>query len=153
MTALSLLKRFSKAKALKNQNWYNHMRECYEYAAPQRETFFDHSPGAKKNTTIFDDTAVVGLETFASRLQTYMVPPWQQWGLITLGPQVPEEVGEETIEFQGKEVTINEALELTTDIVFDYIHRSNFDTMVYPALIDLGISTANNTAAINSNGV
>jgi len=145
MTALSLLKRFSKAKAIKNQNWYNHMRECYEYAAPQRETFFDHSPGAKKNTTIFDDTAVVGLETFASRLQTYMVPPWQQWGLITLGPQVPEEVGEETIEFQGKEVTINEALELTTDIVFDYIHRSNFDTMVYPALIDLGISTGNMT--------
>ncbi len=145
MTALALLKRFNKAKALKNQNWYNHMRECYEYAAPQRETFFDYTPGQKKNTTIYDDTAVIGLETFASRLQTYMVPPWQQWGLITLGPQVPDEVGEEPVEFNNKTMTVNEALELTTDIVFDYIHRSNFDTMVYPALIDLGISTGNMT--------
>lgn len=145
MTAVKLLKRFSKAKQLRNQNWYNHMRECYEYASPQRETFFDYTAGQKKNQEIYDDTAVVGLETFASRLQSYMVPPWQKWALIQLAPQVPDEVGEQSVEFEGREMTVNEALELTTDIIFDYIHRSNFDTQVFPALLDLGISTGNLT--------
>ena len=70
MTVQALLKRFDKVKSLKNSNWYSHMRECYEYAAPQRETFFDYSPGEKKNSTIYDDTAVIALETFARRLQS-----------------------------------------------------------------------------------
>ena len=145
MSAQAILKRFQKAKNLKNQNWYSHMRECYEYASPQRETFFDYTPGEKKNTTIYDDTAVVALETFASRLQSYMTPPYQQWALISLGSRVPDEVGEQSVTFDGKEMTVNEALELTTDIVFDYIHRSNFDTQIYPALLDLGVSTGNIT--------
>ena len=145
MTAQALIKRFEKAKQVKNQNWYNHMRECYEYAAPQRETFFDYTAGEKKNTTIYDDTAVIALETFASRLQSYMVPPYQKWALIGLGSRVPDEVGEQSINFDGKEMTVKEALELTTDIVFDYIHRSNFDTQIYPALLDLGVSTGNIT--------
>ena len=145
MTVQALLKRFDKVKSLKNSNWYSHMRECYEYAAPQRETFFDYSPGEKKNTTIYDDTAVIALETFASRLQSYMIPPYQRWALIGLGSRVPDEVGEQPIQFDGQDMTVNEALELTTDIVFDYIHRSNFDTQMYPALLDLGISTGNIT--------
>jgi len=150
MTALVLLKQFEKAKRLKNQSWYNHMRECYEYAAPNQETFFDHTPGEKKNTTIYDDTAVRGVETFASRLQSYMVPPWQKWATISLGPRVPEEEGEKSVQFDGKEMTVNEALELTTDIIFDYIHRSNFDAMVYPALVDLAISTGNITCEFDA---
>lgn len=140
-----LIKRFEKAKESRNQNWWNHMQEAYQYAAPQRETFFHYSPGQKKNTELFDDTAVLGLETFASRLQSYMVPPWQQWAMVTLGSQVPDDVGEQVVEFENEQLTINEALEKTTDILFEYIHHSNFDSKVYEALLDLGISTGNMT--------
>jgi len=140
-----LIKRFEEAKERRNQNWWNHMRECYQYGAPQRETFFHYSPGQQKNNDIFDDTAVLGTERFASRLQSDMVPPWQQWSQIVLDSSVPEEIGEETVEFDGQQMTINEALELTTDIVFDYIHRSNFDTKIYESFVDLAVSTGNLT--------
>ena len=144
-TPQALLKRFEKAKAKRNQNWWSHMSECYDFAAPQRETFNHHGAGAKKNVDNADSTAVVALETFASRLQSYMVPPWQKWALISLGASVPDEVGEQQVQFEGKEMTVNEALEVTTDIVFEYIHRSNFDTKVFEALLDLGVSTGNMT--------
>lgn len=145
MSVQADIKRFDKAKEHRNQSWWDHMQEAYQYAAPQRETFFHYSPGQKKNTDLFDDTAVLGLETFASRLQSYMTPPWQKWAMVTLGSQVPEEVGEQTVEFDGQEKTVSEALELTTDIIFEYIHHSNFDSKVYEALLDLGISTGNMT--------
>lgn len=140
-----LLKRFEKAKEKRNQNWWNHMRECYEFGAPQRETFFHYSPGQKKNEDLFDDTAVLGVERFASRLQSDMVPPWQKWSQIVLDSGVDEDIGDETMQFDGKDLTVNEALEATTDIVFDYIHRSNFDTKAYEAFVDLSVSTGNLT--------
>ncbi|WP_299083196.1 portal protein [uncultured Paraglaciecola sp.] len=139
--ARALLKRFEKAKLRRNQNWWNHMRECYEYAAPQRETFFHYTSGQKKNTDLFDNTAVMGVQKFASRMQMDMVPPWQKWAMLALDDAMPDEMGEEEIDYDGETLTVNEALERSTDTLFKYIHESNFDMKVYESMIDMSVST------------
>ncbi len=124
------------------------MRECYEYAAPQRETMDVHSPGEKKNTDIFDDTAVIGLQTFANRMQKAIVPPWQQWSIVVPGE---DNVGDNTtVEYNGKQMPIADALEKVTDVMFNYIHRSNFSSRVYEAFVDLGVSTGTITCEFNA---
>ena len=139
--AKALIKRFEKAKKRRNASWWSHMEECYSYAAPQRETFFEHSPGQKKNTEVYDDTAVIGLQTFASRMQQSVVPPWQQFAKLVAGSDLTGEGADQRVEYEGEEVTLAEALESITDVVFSYIHRSNFDAKIYEAFIDFGIST------------
>lgn len=117
------------------------MQEAYDYAAPQRETFETHTPGEKKNTDIYDNTAITGLQIFANRMQKAVVPPWQAWDKLVPGTDVPESEHESIVEYEGEEMTLLEALEKVTDKVFEYIHRSNFSSRIYEAFIDFGIST------------
>lgn len=136
--AASLFSRFDKAKSRKRTTWYSHMRECYDYAIPQRETFFKYTPGQKKNTKVFDNTAVDGVPRFANRVQKAVCPPGQQWAKLSAGDAVDEE---QMIEFNGEQLTVEQALDQVTDTVFNYLHRSNFDTRVHEALTDLAVST------------
>lgn len=139
--AAALLKRADKAKARRDSSWWSHMQECYSYAAPQRETFFEYTPGQQKNTEIYDDTAVIGLQMFASRMQQSVVPSWQQFAKLAPGSDVSEEQADSQVEYGGEQLSLAEALEKVTDTAFSYLHRSNFDAKIYEALIDFGIST------------
>jgi len=71
--AKSFLKRFSQADILKTQ-WKSRFEEAYEYTMPGRESFYDEEPGQKRTDRIFDETAVVGIQEFASRLQAGITP-------------------------------------------------------------------------------
>jgi len=135
----NLAKRFKKAKNRRSSNWWSHFRECYEYAAPQREIFDTHSPGEKKNTDLYDDTAVTGLQKFANRMQKAVCPPWQQWSMLVPGEDNVDSKAK--IEYGTKRLPIADVLEMVTDRVFNYIHRSNFASRVYESFIDMGIST------------
>lgn len=137
--AKELYRRFSKAKDRKMNGWYSHMRECYDYAIPQRETFFKHTPGEKKNTKVYDSTAVLGTPIYANRIQQAIMPTGQQWAKLAAGSTVNEE---QQIEFMDEQLTLEEALDKVTDIAFDYINRSNLATRTHEALIDLAVSTA-----------
>ena len=139
MDSSALIKRFEKAKDRKMQNWYSHMRECFQYAVPQRETFDDHAPGQKKNAKVYDSTAVMATPIYANRVQQAIMPTGQQWAKLTAGSTVNEE---QMIDFMGQQLTIEESLEKVTDIAFDYINRSNLSTRLHEALIDLAVSTA-----------
>lgn len=135
----ALYKRFDKARERKMTTWYSHMRECYDYAVPQRETFFKYTPGQKKNTRVYDSTAVVATPIYANRLQKAIMPTGQQWAKLVAGSAVN---GEQQIDFMGESITVEEALEKVTDIVFEYINHSNFATRLHESLIDLAVSTA-----------
>lgn len=139
--ASALLKRAEKAKARRDSSWWAHMQDCYAYAAPQRETFFEYTPGQQKNTEIYDDTAVVGLQMFASRMQQSVIPSWQQFAQLEPGAEVSDDEAESEVEYDGETMKLSEALERVTDKAFAYVHRSNFDSKAYEALIDFGIST------------
>ena len=113
----ALMKRYETAKQHRS-SWESHWKECYEYALPQREVFSDHSEGAKKNTKIYDSTALIGTQRFASRLQSTLVPPFKKWAKLSAGTGIPKEA-------QGK---IDKQLEEVTDTLFSFINQSNLRT-------------------------
>ena len=88
--AKEYLKRYERAKA-KRTNFVDVFEECYEYALPQRESFYYESSGQRRDDKIFDETAVVGVQEFASRLQSGLVPNFARWADLNAGSEVPKE--------------------------------------------------------------
>ncbi len=125
-----LIKRFEAAK-VHREHWVSHWRECYEQALPQRETMSLHQPGAKKNTTIYDSTALVATQRFASRLQSTLVPPFKQWAKLEAGSTIPKDQAGE----------INKQLEEMSGIMFSYLNQSNLATEANEAFLDLAVGT------------
>ena len=130
LNAEELLKRFTKAKSRK-QNWHNYLREAYTYALPDKQTLDQFSPGQKKNTEVYDSTAVTALQKYANRMQQQVVPPWKTWLRLEPGSEIPKEDHEEA----------QKLLDEATGIIFDHINHSNFSTQSHEAFMDLGIST------------
>jgi hypothetical protein len=129
-TTEDLVKRFQAAKKHRS-SWQTHLRECYEYALPQRNTMTQFSRGQKKNEDIYDSTAVVGTQKFASRLQATLIPPWREWSMLVPGSEIPEDEHEK----------IQPVLDDITKIIFDHINHSNFATQAHESFLDLAVST------------
>tara|TARA_R110002020_G_scaffold188919_2_gene387767 strand:- start:303 stop:1889 length:1587 start_codon:yes stop_codon:yes gene_type:complete len=124
------LKRYEKAKAVR-QRWESLFDECYEYALPMRQTFSTNSLGERRDDKIFDETAVVGVQEFASRLQSGLVPNFARWADFTAGSEIPKEQRE----------AINNDLDGVTDYVFEILQNSNFGQEVHESFMDLAIGT------------
>lgn len=126
----NVLIRFSEAKARKLL-WEDHIRECYRYALPERNTIDKWSPGTRKRQYVFDDTAVDALSDFASRLTATLVPNNTEWMKLEAGTEIPENEKEK----------VDKALEEITMKLFENINSSNFTSQMDTAFLDLGIST------------
>ena len=126
----SLIKRYDKACEHKDR-WSNHMRECYHYAIPHRDTFYYNTPGQKKNVHIFDSTACIATQKFASRMQATLVPPWRRWAVLAPGNEIPENEQED----------VARELEEQTKILYNHLNHSNFATQMPEAFLDLAVST------------
>ena len=124
------LKKYEKAKAVR-QRWEHLFDECYEYALPMRQTFSSQSLGERRDDKIFDETAVVGVQEFASRLQSGLVPNFARWADFTAGSEIPKE----------KRDSINNELDEVTEYVFEVIQNSNFGQEVHESFMDLAIGT------------
>jgi len=68
-----VLARRQRAKVIRDL-WMPLYQECFDYSMPYRQSFYEESPGQKRTHKIFDDTAVVGVQEFASRLQDGIAP-------------------------------------------------------------------------------
>ena len=126
----ALIKRFAKAR----EEWElfrSLHQEAFDFSAPERQTFTQRSPGQRKNRYIFDDTAVDGLETFASRIESGVTPSWQNFFNYKAGKKIPK----------AEEDRTNEELEDVTDTFFANLNHSNFDTEISQSYSDLGIGT------------
>lgn len=123
-------KRFEAAKANKLQ-WDHHIRECYRYFMPERNTIDEREKGAKKREWVFDSTAQDSLEDFATRMESELIPSNINWMKLESGSDIPEDQEEKT----------NQFLDQTTDTVFNHIRSSNFASQAHTAFLDLGIST------------
>jgi hypothetical protein len=125
-----ILARYKHAQSIKDQ-WVSVFEECYEYALPQRESFFSESIGRRRTDHIFDETAVVGVQEFASRLQAGIVPNYARWAEFIAGSEVPPE----------EEKEINLALDEVTNYVFQVIQNSNFSQEVHETFLDIALGT------------
>lgn len=126
----TLMRRFTKASA----EW-EHFRELYQeaadYSTPHRNNFTEYSSGQQRNQHVFDSTAILGLEQFASRIQGALMPSWQEWVSLVAGDEIPEE----------EKDRVNVLLEDVTKALFMALNHSNFSTEISPSLIDLGLGT------------
>ena len=125
-----IIKRYSAAKANK-QSWETHIKDCYKYFMPERNTIDERQHGAKKREYVYDSTAQDSLEDYATRMESELIPSNINWMKLEAGSDIPE----------GEQDNVNEYLEETTDIVFNHIRSSNFSSQAHTAFLDLGIST------------
>jgi len=126
----AIIKRYNVAKQHRS-SWESHWKECYEYALPQREIFNTHAEGAKKNTRVYDSTALIGTQRFASRLQSTLIPPFKKWAKLSAGTAIPKQYANK----------IDKQLEQVTDTLFSYINTSNLATEANEAFLDLAVGT------------
>tara|TARA_R110000796_G_scaffold63689_1_gene147392 strand:+ start:1777 stop:3387 length:1611 start_codon:yes stop_codon:yes gene_type:complete len=128
--AKQYMKKYEKAKSLR-ENFLPLFEECYEYALPQRESFYAESIGQRRDDKIFDETAVVGVQEFASRLQQGLVPNFARWADFMAGSEVPPEERDE----------VDNELDQVTEYVFEVIQNSNFGQEVHESFMDLAVGT------------
>ena len=128
--AQKYLKLYETAKA-KRENFVPLFEECYEYALPQRESFYHETAGQRRDDKIFDETAVVGVQEFASRLQSGLVPNFARWADLTAGSEIPKEERD----------SVNNDLDEVTEYVFEVLQQSNFAQEVHESFMDLAVGT------------
>ncbi len=128
--AAMYLKKYDKAKSLR-ENFVPLFEECYEYALPQRESFYYETIGQRRDDKIFDETAVVGVQEFASRLQQGLVPNFARWADFRAGSEIPA----------GERDSVDNELDEVTDYVFEVIQNSNFGQEVHESFMDLAVGT------------
>lgn len=125
-----ILAKYKHAKSIKDQ-WLSVFEECYEYALPQRESFFTETIGRRRTDHIFDETAVVGVQEFASRLQSGIVPNYARWANFVAGTEVPK----------NEQKEVNLALDEVTEYVFEILQNSNFAQEVHETFLDIALGT------------
>ena len=125
------LKKYETARALR-VSFEDLFQECYDYALPQREGFYYNAPGQRRDDKIFDETAVVGTQEFASRLQSGLVPNFARWADLLAGSEVPDDERDQ----------INNQLDEITEYVFEIIQNSNFGQEIHECFIDLAVGTS-----------
>ena len=134
LSAIEYYQRRYKTARSKADLWISLYEACYHYAIPSRNLYYWTSQyqGAQKNAKVYDTTAVWGLRNFVSKIQRALTPPDQTWAILTAGTAIPEDFQEE----------VNEYLQSTTDTIFEYLRKSNFDLAMGEASYDLGVGTA-----------
>ena len=109
---IDILKKYKEAQSIKDY-WKDKFEEAYEYCLPNRESFYEESPGQKRTDKIFDETAVVGVQEFASRLQAGITPTFARWADFQAGTEMPPE----------QRPNINLKLDKITDYVFQILQQ------------------------------
>lgn len=115
----------------KRQPWEAGYQDCYDYALPGRTSFFDRQKG-EDAPEIFDETAVIGTQEFASRIQAGLTPNYGRFFKLEAGSQVPPDQLEE----------VNEQLEEATKYIAQVIDNSNFAQEANECYLDIALGTA-----------
>ncbi len=126
----NMLARYKRAESIK-ELWRPTFEECFEYSMPARESFYPTTAGQTKTDKIFDETAVVGVQEFASRLQAGIVPNYARWAELVSGSEIPQE----------ERTEVNEQLDGVTNYVFEVLQNSNFAQEIHEAFLDLAVGT------------
>lgn len=134
----TVLKKHRAAVSIKTP-WLSLFQECFDYTMPLREAPYGMTPGDDNMEHIFDETGMVGVEEFVSRLKDGMMPAFQVFSQLTAGTDTPPEERE----------NVNVLLDEVTEFVFETINESNFHTEVIEAMFDMSVSVG--TLAVYEN--
>lgn len=124
------MRRFERARAIR-ENWVPLFEDCYTYTLPARESFYMETGGSDRTDRIFDETAVVGVQEFSSRLQSGLVPTFARWADLKAGQEIPEKQRE----------AVDRQLSSVTEYIFEVLQNSNFNQEVHESFMDLAVGT------------
>ena len=128
--AILLDRRFKRSVNMKAP-WLSLFEECFEYAMPGKESMFLKANGQRRTDKIFDETAVVGVQEFASRLQAGIMPTFSRWSDLKGGSDIPPEDRED----------VDRALDDVTEHIFEILQHSNLDQEISESFLDLAVGT------------
>lgn len=116
----------------RKRQWLPLFEDCYTYALPARTGFYAVTEGQSRTNRLFDSTAVVGLQNFASTLQAGLTPNFTRWAMLAPGSEVPDDQRD----------AVNKELEKVTGYIFDVLENSNLQAELHEAYQDLGVGTS-----------
>jgi len=130
MNGEDILKRAQ--RAFSDREWYESLwQDCYDYAMPSRRGFEAQTPGQDRMDKVFDETAIVALQEFASTMQQGMVPAFGKWFRFEPGILVGE---------RQREV-VQQQLDEVGDYVLEVLANSTFPQETHEMFQELGIGT------------
>ena len=122
------LSRFERAKH-RRQTWESVWQEIYDYTMPARDGLREFSPGKRSDDLFFDETAVVGVQEFASRMLAGIVPDNMRWIRLAPTPAVMRNMEDADVAFlQGQLDEVNAE-------VFQYLQSSNFQSEAFESFL------------------
>jgi len=133
LTGPQLLKRFSKAKSGRS-NWEDLWQDIYDLTLPSREGFYENVPGEERTEEIYDETALVSLADFVSRIQQGVIPSHLMWFRLEPGPEVIDPSARKELQ---------EQLDVVGSFIWEAIVNSNFVNEAQEVITDLAIGWAN----------
>lgn len=107
---------------------------AFRYCNPQRRVYLEAQNKMKPNPEIYDSTAVIGVQRFATKLQSMLVPSVQTWMKLKAGTDY-----EDADEGEASELQLQ--YDKDTDAFFTELKHSNFDTQVSESFQDLAVTT------------
>ena len=126
-------------------------QEAAKLTDPNRSRFFNETmDGSTGFQQVFDDTAIIARRRSINTLQQSIVPTGLSWATLDPIDSVPDDRMQEEQLFpefavEGGEgsgiMTIEEALEMSVKVAFQYINSSNFAGKVNESLRDMMLST------------
>ncbi len=114
-------------------NWKTHWQECYENILPRKEDVVaSRMPGDRRNSDLYDSTAVLANEMLASALHGMLTNPETKFFELTFGdPRLDDDP------------EIKDWCHDAGDRMFRVLNNTNFQTEIYEVYVDLGaIGTA-----------
>ena len=132
-TCKHLKKAFQRAKRRRDP-WLSIFQETYDFVFPYRDGFFTNAntEGLRKTNYIYDQTAVVAVPRFASRIQHGLFPPQADAFSFLPGVDIPE--GRRSVQMQGE-------LDQISDAMHEALRNSNFETELHEGAQDLAVGT------------
>lgn len=130
------LQRYEAAKKLRD-HWEPRWQEIFDYTMPGRDTLQQRTPGQRRDDLIFDETAVVGVQEFASRMVQGITPNNVRWSRLEPAPAMKKFLDEDGL------ASIQENLDQVNEEIFDVIEASNYQQEAHEAFLDGAIGTGN----------
>ena len=87
--AEAMIRRY-KNSIKERDTWVESWQDCYDYALPGRTGFYDFVSGQSNVDKIYDSTASIATQEFASRIQAGLTPTFTKWFDFRAGQDIPE---------------------------------------------------------------
>lgn len=135
MSILDPKKVKERLSVLKSQRslWENHWQEIADFMLPNKAIItVKDTPGGKRNTHLYDNTAIQALELLAGALHGMLTNPYSQWFELQTGDPTLDDRDDVRLWLQD-----------TTRRMHNILNDSNFQTEIHEYYLDLcGFGTA-----------